>query len=98
MIVAGWSWCLRIGSSGGAHDANPLNNVELALYEKRYPKQHAKLTAPNPQLIARDVLERAGYQRTELDAVVPILANADRCHVLEGQFKGNVKQADWTTP
>jgi hypothetical protein len=89
---------LPIGSNGNSRDADPTNYIQLAQHEKLYPKHPGKLAPPNPFLIARDVLERAGYQRTDLDAALPILQNAERFQVLEHQFKGTLKQGDWKAP
>ncbi len=89
---------IQFSTAGSGRDRDPIGPIELALHEKRYPKQHGKLGRPNPQLIAREVLERAGYQRTDLDSVLPILQNAERFQVLENQFKGAPKQSDWKTP
>ena len=89
---------LPIGSNGNSRDADPTNYIQLAQHEKLYPKHPRKLAPPNPFLIARDVLERAGYQRTDLDAAMPILQNAERFQVLENQFKGTIKQGDWKAP
>lgn len=89
---------LPIGGNGYASEANPLGNVELARYEKENPKHAPKLARPNPQLVARAILENAGYQRTDLDAALPLLANAERFMILENQFKGPTKQSDWKTP
>ena len=89
---------LPIGSNGNSRDADPTNYIQLAQHEKLYPKHPRKLAPPNPSLIARDVLERAGYQRTDLDAAMPILQNAERFQVLENQFKGTLKQGDWKAP
>jgi hypothetical protein len=86
---------LPIGSTGSGRDRDPINYIELAQHEKLYPKHAKKLPRPNPQLVARDILERAGYQRTELDAALPILQNAERFQVLENQFKGTLKQSEW---
>lgn len=88
---------IQFNTSGSGRDRDPIGPIELAFHEKRYPKQHVKLARPNPQLIARDVLERAGYARTDLDAATPILQNAERFQVLQNQFKGAVKQSDWKT-
>jgi hypothetical protein len=89
---------LPIGGNGNSRDADPTNYIQLAQHEKLYPKRPPKLAPPNPSLIARDVLERAGYQRTDLDAAMPILQNAERFQVLENQFKGTIKQGDWKAP
>lgn len=86
---------LPIGSMGNRGDADPIHNVEMAMYEKQYPKTPRKITPVNPQLVARSVLEKAGYQRTDLDAAMPILENAQRSAVLSNQFNGPAKQGDW---
>jgi hypothetical protein len=83
-----------IGGGGNARLADPLNEIELARFEKQYPK-HKKLSRPNPHLVARTILERAGYQTTELDAALPILSNAERYAILENQFNGIAKQSEW---
>jgi hypothetical protein len=89
---------LPIGGSGSSRDRDPTYYNELAQHEKLYPKHPHKLPRPNPQLVARDILERAGFQRTDLDAAMPILQNAERFQVLENQFKGTMKQGDWQAP
>jgi hypothetical protein len=89
---------LPIGGAGNAGDGDPLNRVEMARFEKEHPKQPAKLARPNPQLIARTVLERAGFHSNDLDAAMPILQNAERYRVLENQFNGAIKQGDWKAP
>lgn len=89
---------LPIGGNGNAHEADPTNFVEVAKFEKRYPKHSSRLLPPNPEQIARSILERGGYQRTELDAAMPILQNAARFSSVEHQFKGTLKQSDWQRP
>ena len=83
---------------GSARDADPTAYVQLAQYDKAHPKQLKPLLPPNPQQVARSILERAGFERTELDAVQPILQNAERYRNLENQFKGTPKQGDWKAP
>lgn len=89
---------LPIGSNGTSRDRDPTFYIELAQHEKLHPKQTKKLSRPNPQLVARELLERAGYQRTELDAALPILQNADRFQMWANQFKGTGMQNDWKQP
>lgn len=88
----------QIGNSANARDADPFYPSELATHEKQYPKQPRKLSRPNPQQVARSILENAGYQRTDLDAALPTLQKAERFQTLENQFKGTTKQSDWKTP
>jgi hypothetical protein len=87
-----------IGGPGSGRDLDPTFYNEMARQEKLYPKQTKKLPPANPQQVARGILERAGFQRTELDAVLPLLQNAERVHTWENQFKGNAKPGDWKAP
>jgi hypothetical protein len=87
-----------IGVPGGGRDADPTFYAQMAMQEKLYPKQTKKLPPPNPQMVARGILERAGYQRTELDGALPILQNAERFRTWENQFKGTAKPGDWKAP
>jgi hypothetical protein len=87
-----------IGGPGSGRDLDPTFYNEMARQERLYPKQTKKLPPPNPQQVARGMLERGGFQRTELDAVQPILQNAERVHTWENQFKGNAKPGDWKAP
>ncbi len=89
---------LRIGSNGYADDADPTYLTQLGLFEKQSPKKQRKLARPNPENVARSLLEQAGFQRTELDAVLPLLQQAERFSILENQFKGNLQQGDWQRP
>ena len=89
---------LPIGGTASGRDRDPTFEIQMAQHAKLYPKQPRKLAPPNPQLIARTVLERAGYPPTELDVVMPILQNAERTRVLANQFNGSMKQSEWKTP
>lgn len=89
---------LPIAGGGYAQEADPANAIELALYEKIFPRHPRKLARPDPQRVARKLLEHAGFQSTDLDAVQPILENAQRFSSLENQFKGTLKQSDWQRP
>jgi hypothetical protein len=70
----------------------------VGTYEKQRPRPQATLPPPNPEYVARNVLEKAGYQRTDLDAVLPALQNAARFKTMENQFKGNPKENQWKPP
>jgi hypothetical protein len=89
---------LPVGSIGNSRDADPSNYVEMAKFEQQYPKTPRKLTPPNPQVVARSILEKAGFQRTDLDAAWPILQNAQRNSVHADQFNGPAKQSEWKAP
>ena len=83
---------------GMTREMDPTRYAEMALYEKEHPKHAKKLTPPNPQQVARGLLENASFQRTELDAAWPVLQNAARFSGWENQFKGTMKQSGWTAP
>jgi hypothetical protein len=87
---------LPIGTPGNATSADPSYFVEIAKFEKEHPKSARKqpLPAPDPQLIARTLLQQSGFQKTDLDAVAPILRNAERNCTLERQFKGMIVPTD----
>ncbi len=90
---------LPIGNTTDSREADPLNLIELGRYEKQFPKSAPrKLAPPNPHQVARAILERANYQRTELDAALPLLQTAERFTVNEMQFKGTSKQSEWKMP
>jgi hypothetical protein len=86
---------LRTGSNGSPRDSDPTYFLELARYEKQHPKQTKKLPPPNPQLIARDLLEKQGFHSTDFDAAMPILQNAERNQMWQSQFKGATRSGDW---
>ena len=86
---------LPIGTNGFGNDAaDPTNFIEAARFEKKYPRNR-RLARPDPQAVARSLLEQGGYKATDLDTVEPILQAAHRNCTLEQQFKGVPKQADW---
>ncbi len=87
-----------IGGMGNSREADPTRYVEMAFFEKEHPKTPRKLTPVNPQVVARSILEKAGFQRTDLDAALPILQNAERNSVHANQFNGPAKQSDWKAP
>ncbi len=78
---------LPIGGHGYAGDADPLRQTELARYEQKHPR-HRTLTRPDPNAVARSLLEKAGHQASDLQAVQPLLQAADRNCELEQSFKG----------
>ena len=86
---------LPIGGHGaGSEAADPTNFIEQARFERDHPRNR-RLTRPDPQVVARGLLERGGYRTTELDGVEPILQAAAKNCTFEQQFKGVPKQSDW---
>jgi predicted Zn-dependent protease len=87
-----------VGGASNVRGSDPISQVELARFEQQHPKHAKKLPRPDPQQVARTILEKAGFQRTDLDAALPILQAAERFSVHENQFKGIGKQSDWKAP
>jgi hypothetical protein len=86
---------LPIGANGfGNEAADPTNFIEQARFEQRYPRNR-QTPRPDPQAVARTLLEQGGYKAADLDAAQPLLQAAARTGALENQFKGAVKPADW---
>jgi hypothetical protein len=83
---------LPIGSQGSPLAADPSRVYELAKYEQAHPKSTRKkvVPPPDPRVVARTILENAGFQQADLDAVAPILRTAERNCTLERQFKGTI--------
>jgi hypothetical protein len=85
---------LPIGGHGYLGDADPSRMIEMAKFEQRHPRQRT-LTRPDPNAVARSLLEQAGHQASDLQAVQPILQAAERNFALEQQFKGTPPQSGW---
>jgi hypothetical protein len=81
---------LPIGNQGDPFAADPSYFFEMAKFEKEHPRSARTkiLPPPDPRLVAGTLLDQAGYQKSDLDAVAPILRNADKNYTLERQFKG----------
>jgi hypothetical protein len=70
---------VRIGSdNGGAFGpADQLHRAELAKYDKeRRQRAAGAATPPDPQVLARGYLLKAGYTAADLDAAAPLLHSA----------------------
>ena len=70
--------------------------AELGRFEKANPKTPSRpLPRPDPLKLARNYLEKAGYQGTDLDTVNPLLQAAEKNVALERHFKGALPQSPW---
>ena len=87
----------RIGNDRGSFGpADQTYRAELAQYDRKKRAPAAPPTPPDPQLLARQYLVRAGYPVTELDAVTPLLRAAEANHVIEKQFMSPGPARPWT--
>jgi hypothetical protein len=83
---------LPIGSPGNAYSADPTYYMEMAKFEKDHPRSSRNkiVPPPDPRIVAGALLDQAGFHKSDLDAVAPILRNAEKNCTLERQFKGIV--------
>jgi hypothetical protein len=65
--------------------------AERAKLERNRPRPTAPPAAPDPKILARGYLTRAGYAATDLDAALPLVQAA-------GDHRGFAKQFNGATP
>ena len=77
----------RIGndSVGPFGAADQVHRAELAAYEKER-RQKAAAPSPDPETLARGYLTRAGFAAGDLDAVAPLLREADEHRTYAKKF------------
>lgn len=80
---------VSIGSAPGAYNlsGDQTRLVELAKFEKANPKTPQPLPRPDPQALAQNYLAAAGFQKTDLEVVQPLLQAAEKNYQLEKQFR-----------
>ena len=74
------------GGAFGSPDGTRL--VELARFEKDRQRDTDPLPAPNPEILARGYLEKAGYTLADLDAVAGLLREAEQNGTFYRQLQG----------
>jgi hypothetical protein len=72
--------------------------VEIARYDQAQQdaKKAAMIVRPDPEVLARDYLEKAGFQRSDYDRIQPVLAEAAKNAALERQVKGVSPSGNWS--
>jgi hypothetical protein len=81
----------RIGNDGGGASgpADMVNQAELVKFDQdRVPASSAPTRLPDPMVLAQLYLEKAKYQKTDLDAIAPLLKDARVNDTFERQFNG----------
>jgi len=76
-----------IGNSGQVAALDQVRLAELARFEQEKKAAGKPLPPPDPHKLAAIYLEKAGYSKTSLDAVRPLLDEAEANYILEKQFK-----------
>ena len=78
------------GGTFGAADATHL--AELGKFQEETGRAGAALAPPpDPQLLARTFLKKAGFQPADLDAVTPLLREAQQHNDLETQLTSPIR-------
>jgi hypothetical protein len=87
---------LPVGNNVQGRESDLTAVAELGRFEKANPKTPVRsLSRPDPLKLARNYLEKAGYQGTDLDAANPLLLAAEKNVALERHFKGALPQSPW---
>jgi hypothetical protein len=84
---------LRVGTGPGPED--PVYLIERAKLEKQRGPQEAPALPPDPKVLARAFLKKAGFAESNLDAAEALLKEADKHSTWERQMKNPVPPA-WT--
>lgn len=88
---------LRIGSSMGDPE-DPLYLIERSKFDgKPRPRNEPPPLPPDPKLLARGYLKKAGFAETNLDGAESILKEAEKNSKWERQMK-SAQTASWTKP
>jgi hypothetical protein len=81
------------GGTFGAADGTHL--AELAKFEKENPRTRAPFTPPDPAVLARGYLEKAGFSAKDLETVAPYLKEARGSMTLERQILNRDLTRPW---
>jgi hypothetical protein len=85
---------VAIGNDGGGGfgPADATYRAEQLKFEEQTGKAGGALSPPpDPQLLARTFLKRAGFEPTDLDAVAPLLREAEKHSDIETQITAPIR-------
>jgi hypothetical protein len=87
---------LVIGNGIGDREPDESHKAELAQFEKLSKRELVKpLALPDRDTLAQRYLAKAGYDVGELEAVRPLLKEAERTYILEKQIKLSGNLTNW---
>ena len=88
---------MQVGNAGQFSEQDMSAAVEMARYDQAVQdaKKAASIVRPDPELLAREYLEKAGFQRTDYDRIQPVLAEAAKNASLERQIRGVTPSGNW---
>jgi hypothetical protein len=73
-------------AAGSLGPADQIHQAELAKFDQEHPRQPRPVALPDPQILARAYLTKAGFAATDLDAVAPILRAAQENNAFAKQI------------
>jgi hypothetical protein len=85
-----------IGNAGQFNASDQVALAELGRYEQERRQATRRRPPPDPQELAAEYLVKAGYGKDKLDAVGPVLQDADRNYVIEKQFRAPNGAPAWS--
>ena len=88
-----------IGQAGmSSFNSSPdlTHMAEVGRFENTHPRRRGPLPAPDPMVLARMYLAKAGYRESDLDFARPLFDTAEKNVALEKQLGGRPRQSDWT--
>jgi predicted Zn-dependent protease len=79
---------VRVGNDypGATSSADLTRLAELGKFEKEHPRRPVPVQPPDPQVLARRYLTKAGFEEKTLDAVAPLLQAAAANTTFEKQL------------
>lgn len=78
---------MPIGNAGQFNASDNVALAERARFDRDNPRAGKRLPPPDPNKLARDYLENAGFKAADLDAAAPLLTVAEQNYNVEKQFK-----------
>jgi hypothetical protein len=87
---------VTMGNAGQFSGLDQLQQVEVDKLgcDRRRPAK--RFVPPDPLVLARGFLDAAGFDKAQVDAVAPLLAQAEKNFELEKQIKGPSNTPTWT--
>lgn len=85
---------MPIGNDRYPGNTDLTHLAEQGKHELAHPRKPRRLPPPDPAVLARTYLEKAGYPKEQLDVVAPLLRTAEQNVDLERQFRG-IPQGHW---
>jgi hypothetical protein len=86
---------MSMGNAGQFSGLETMQQAEVAKFDGDRHRPSKKYVPPDAQVLARGYLEAAGFDKREVDAVAPLLQEADKNFVVERQFKGANTMPTW---